>query len=62
MSTKEKERAKDLSIVSEYCEELANELLTIASQDYNAALLLKVANLMTPTFIGSHGRRFQGTI
>ncbi|KHN74170.1 Ankyrin-2 [Toxocara canis] len=41
MSEKEKERAKDLSNVSVFAEEMAVELLSITASEYNAALLLK---------------------
>ncbi|TKR72642.1 hypothetical protein L596_020059 [Steinernema carpocapsae] len=41
MSEKEKERAKDLSNVSVFAENMAVELLSITATEYNAALLLK---------------------
>nr|CAD2200076.1 unnamed protein product [Meloidogyne enterolobii] len=41
MSEKEKERAKDLSNVATFAENLAVELLGISAAKYNAALLLK---------------------
>ncbi|KAI1722541.1 ankyrin repeats (3 copies) domain-containing protein [Ditylenchus destructor] len=41
MSEKEKERAKDLSNVATFAENMAVELLSIAAAEYNAALLLK---------------------
>ena len=41
MSEKEKEKAKDLSNVSEFAENMAVELLSITASEYNAALLLK---------------------
>uniref|UniRef100_A0A7E4VBG3 Ion_trans domain-containing protein n=1 Tax=Panagrellus redivivus TaxID=6233 RepID=A0A7E4VBG3_PANRE len=41
MSEKEKERAKDLSNVAVYAENMAVELLGITASEYNAALLLK---------------------
>ena len=41
MSEKEKERAKDLSNVAVFSENMAVELLGIAASEYNAAMLLK---------------------
>jgi tRNA isopentenyl-2-thiomethyl-A-37 hydroxylase MiaE len=41
MSEKEKERARDLTIVSVFSENMAVELLSISAGEYNAALLLK---------------------
>ncbi|CAD5209581.1 unnamed protein product [Bursaphelenchus xylophilus] len=41
MSEKEKERAKDLTNVAQFAENLAVELLSITASEYNAALLLK---------------------
>lgn len=41
MSEKEKERAKDLSNVAVFAENMAVELLSITASEYNAALLLK---------------------
>lgn len=41
MSEKEKERAKDLTNVAQFAENMAVELLSITASEYNAALLLK---------------------
>ncbi|PIO59697.1 ankyrin repeat protein, partial [Teladorsagia circumcincta] len=41
MSEKEKERAKDLSNVAVFSENMAVELLSITATEYNAAILLK---------------------
>jgi tRNA isopentenyl-2-thiomethyl-A-37 hydroxylase MiaE len=41
MSEKEKERAKDLSSVATFAENIAVELLSITASEYNSALLLK---------------------
>src|SRR4051794_9341244 len=41
MATKEKERAKDLLRMCEYCENMASDLMSIIASDYNASHLLK---------------------
>lgn len=51
MATKEKERARDLFNISEFCEAMAVELLALAAQTHNPALLLKAQDSRGRPFI-----------
>ncbi|XP_078580181.1 uncharacterized protein LOC144864139 isoform X2 [Branchiostoma floridae x Branchiostoma japonicum] len=51
LSFKEKERAKDLMNAAKYCEEMATELLAIASSNNNAGALLRSMDCRSTPFL-----------
>ena len=51
VAAKEKERAKDLIIASEFCEQMATELTAIAASSNSASLLLKSVDQKSSPFL-----------